>query len=132
VVQNVSTTSDTRVLDGEHLDRTNTPKGARLRLVRVLLLPCPRGEGMERVARCILVLVIGLLNVTCASVPRRGAEPPPGGPGAGGCAAKRSFCVELCRPLGVRHFACQPEVGGVEFECECLDGTTPLEPEKSQ
>lgn len=41
------------------------------------------------------------------------------------CPDTFDLCVELCRPKGVRHFGCWSREADEEFECECLDGSSP-------
>lgn len=44
------------------------------------------------------------------------------------CPETFDVCVELCRPEGVRHFGCWSRDPDEEFECECLDGSSPFDP----
>jgi hypothetical protein len=51
----------------------------------------------------------------------------PSPPSAEACPETFDRCVALCHPRGVADFGCWSELQGVEFRCECSDGSRPAE-----
>ena len=74
-----------------------------------------------------VVLLFVLLAATGCSSDSAVPTTVPSPPGAEACPDIWNHCVELCHPRGVQDFGCWSERPGVDFNCECLDGMTPLE-----
>jgi hypothetical protein len=82
---------------------------------------------MSKETAVFLAFLTCLACSGCATNDAMTAPMIPAPPGAEHCPATFDHCVELCRPLGVRHFGCWSGKSDVEFDCECLEGSKPLE-----
>lgn len=82
---------------------------------------------MRLILRASIVLVSAVCACSCATTDAGGPFVMPSPPPAEACPSTFNACVELCRPNGVRSFGCWSNKPGVEFECECLDGSKPAE-----